>query len=292
MRLRSILLIVFALVAAGVAVLAVRGYLNAERAAMVSHQPEAAPAPKLVRILVAKSDMPAGRFMKVEDMRWQDWPDTDYPSTYVVEGERPAEDFAGAVVRNGITSGEPVTDSRVVKPGDRGFLAAVLMPGLRAISVPINATSGISGFVFPGDRVDLIVTHSIQIKGNQDGGSERHRASETVLQNVRVLAVDQRTEVQDGDTVLAKTVTLEVTPKQVEIVAVAAELGKLSLSLRSLAVKNGEENKDGIKAIGRRGRSHTMDSEISRVIGSPQAGEDTVQIVKGKVTETVGFRKR
>jgi pilus assembly protein CpaB len=137
-----------------------------------------------------------------------------------------------------------VTDGRVVKPDDRGFMAAVLTPGSRAISVAVNPTSGISGFVLPGDRVDLVLTHAIKSDSGGSGGDkpERH-ASETILSDLRVLAIGQKIqEAKNGETITAGTATLEVTPKQVEVIAVAIELGKLSLSLRSLGKTEGEEN--------------------------------------------------
>ena len=150
--------------------------------------------------------------------------------------------MVGAVVRSRIAVGEPVTDGAVVKPGDRGFLAAVLNPGMRAVSVPITPTSANSGLIFPGDRVDLILTQTL-IPGDGEGGTRR--VSETVLKNLRIIAMG----VETGDDAeagkaneRAKTATLEVTPGQAETVALLTELGKLSLSLRSLAADGEAES--------------------------------------------------
>ena len=170
--------------------------------------------------------------MRPENLRWQTWPADDIAAAYIVEGKGKVEDFVGAVVRSASSDGEPVTDGRIVRPGDRGFMAAVLTPGYRAVTVTVTVSSGLAGFVFPGDRVDLLLT--LAVPGETDGKLQRH-ASETLLTNLRVLAVDQRADDQSKEVVVAKTATLEVTPKQAETIAVATELGNLSLSLRSLA---------------------------------------------------------
>jgi pilus assembly protein CpaB len=141
----------------------------------------------------------------------------------------------GAVVRKRIATGEPITDGAVVKPGERGFLAAVLEPGMRAVSVPLTPTSSNSGLIFPGDRVDLILTQSL-VESKSEGSVRR--VSETVLSDIRIIAMGAETgdDPQEGDAnEKAKTATLEVTPAQAEKVALLTELGKLSLSLRSLA---------------------------------------------------------
>jgi pilus assembly protein CpaB len=146
----------------------------------------------------------------------------------------------GTVVRHAITAGEPVTQGSLVAPGDRGFLAAALGPGMRAITVPVNASAGVAGFVFPGDHVDLVLTQSVT--GGGDGPPLK--VSETIVRNVRVLATDQRVSNKNDDgKIEVKTfanVTLEVTPSIAEKVAVAQSVGTLSLSLRSLADKTAE----------------------------------------------------
>ncbi len=192
-------------------------------------------------------------------------------------------DFEGTVVRTGVASGEPVTNERVVKSGERGFLAAVLSPGKRAVSVPVTATTGIAGFIFPGDRVDLILTHAIDKKGEDD---RTRRASETVLTDVRVLAVDQQTDDQNGKASIAKTVTIELTPRQAELVSLVMELGRLSLSLRSLA------KVDDPSFVETTARTHTWDSEASRLLDqrNRRARKSTrVRVVKGGETVVLDF---
>jgi pilus assembly protein CpaB len=233
MRLKSVLLIVAALVVAGFTAFMVRSWLDAERAAAqraLANRPQA-PQPVGVQVLVAKRDLPVGTFLRPEHLRWQAWPEASLSPAYAVEGKKKLEDFVGSVVRLPIASGEPITDGRVVSPGNSGFLAAVLRPGYRAVSVPVTVTSGISGFVFPGDHVDVLLTHNLPQP--VDGGLER-RAGLTVLRDIRVLALDQRVDVKPGENAVPRTATIEVTPKQSEVVAVVVEMGKLSLSLRSL----------------------------------------------------------
>jgi pilus assembly protein CpaB len=165
----------------------------------------------------------------------------------------------------------------------------VLEPGKRAVSVSINATTGIAGLVFPGDRVDLILTHNIP---EEEGGKKKmRRASETVLKNIRVLAVDQTVDDQTGEPEVAKTTTLEVTPKQAEIIAVVIELGRLSLSLRSLAR---EEQADGDANPGSMvddKPSFTLDTEVSLLLERPKLPKrpkgPVINVVRGLKADTV-----
>jgi pilus assembly protein CpaB len=141
----------------------------------------------------------------------------------------------GTVVRNPVTAGQPLTHGSLVGPNDRGFLAAALGPGMRAVTVPVNVSTGVAGFVFPGDRVDVVLTQ--QVEGGGDGAPLR--VSETIVRNVRVLATDQRVDSkgEDGKTEVKtfQSVTVEVTPRIAEKVAVSQSMGTLSLSLRSIA---------------------------------------------------------
>ncbi|HEX9835694.1 MAG TPA: Flp pilus assembly protein CpaB [Alphaproteobacteria bacterium] len=274
---RTILLVLVALSLAGGTALFARNWVQSQRPAVAAKP--AAPVFEGKEVLVAKQNLPAGTFVKPDHLRWQPWPEQNVAQSYLVKGKGDMNSFVGAVVRQGIAVGEPVTDGRVVKPGDRGFLAAVLDPGMRAVSVAVNAETGISGLVFPGDRVDLLVAHTMKItSGNV---SATRRAGETVLTKIRVIAIDQKTDDQSGKPGVSKTVTLEVTPKQAEAVAVAAELGKLSLSLRSLGAS--EEEQYEVE----RDRGHTWDTEVSRVVGSELKGGHEVEVVHGAKSETV-----
>jgi pilus assembly protein CpaB len=204
-------------------------------------QAEAAP-PKPIgpKVLVANRALPVGTIITVDSMSFQQWPEELVQDAYYIDGNAKLDSLLGTVVRFPITAGEPVTMGSLVSPGDRGFLAAALGPGMRAVTVPVSVRTGVAGFVFPGDRVDLLLTQTVE------GSGRPLKTAETVLRNMRVLATDQRTEKvedeQTGKTVVSasRTVTLEVTPKLAEKVAVAQTLGTLSLSLRSIADNQAE----------------------------------------------------
>ncbi len=204
-------------------------------------QAEAKQAPQGPKVLVAQRAMPVGTIITADAVGYQLWPEEMVQDAYFLEGEADMTQLLGTVVRFPVTAGEPVTQGALVAPGDRGFLAAALGAGMRAVTVPVSARTGVAGFVFPGDRVDLVLTQSVS--GEGDGGGLK--ASETIIRNLRVLATDQKTDAktnEDGKTVVStsRTVTLEVTPKIAEKVAVAQTIGTLSLSLRSLADNQAE----------------------------------------------------
>ena len=175
MNLRGVLFLILAFALAGFTAYFARSWITAERAAMLSSVPAESAPPQATEILVAKNALAAGTFVQDGDLAWRPWPAEGLSEAYVIRGRRAAEDFVGSVVRNTLTPGEPVTAARVIFPGERGFLAAVLTPGMRAVSVPVNATTGISGFVFPGDRVDLILT--VRVRATGEEGAARSGSS-------------------------------------------------------------------------------------------------------------------
>jgi len=246
------------------------------------------PSVKKTFVLVADKDLPTGTLIKENLLTWQAWPDEKLHQSYLIKDEANLKDLVGAVVRWAISAGEPVTIGRIVKPGTRGFLAAVLRPGYRAVSLRINATSSISGLIFPGDRVDVILTHTVSAK----------RVSETVLTNVRILAIDQQTNDQTQAPKVGKHATFEVTPKQAEMFSVLSDMGKLSLSLRSLAKDQAEleriatSDEPLAEPETKRGRTHTWNSEVSRLIEQRTVENQTVvQVIRGGQTTELRFTK-
>ena len=229
----------------GALVIAVVTAIMAKNMFAGASAPQAAAAPAVPvgpKVLVAKKALPVGTIIDADSFTFQPWPKELMQSAYYVDGSpdsNPAS-LVGQVVRYPITAGQPVTRGTLVGPQDRGFLAAALGSGMRAITVPVNVSSGVAGFVFPGDHVDLVLTSNVE--GGGDGPALK--VSETIIRNLRVLATDQRTNEKDKDGKLdVKTfsnVTLEVTPRIAEKIAVAQSLGTLSLSLRSIA-DNGAE---------------------------------------------------
>ena len=240
MDVRKIILLVGALIIAGVTAFVARNLF------VGSGAPEAVavqgPAQQGPEVLVATRSLPVGTIIDAEALRYQMWPEGLVQPAYFirgVNGTSPAE-LMGTVVRSEISAGQPLTQGALVRPGERGFLAAALGPGMRAITVGVSATSGVAGFVFPGDRVDLVLTQ--EVAGEGEGAALK--VSETVIRNIRVLATDQRINARDenGNQIPAPiaTVTLEATPRIAEKIMVAQTIGQLSLSLRSLADNNAE----------------------------------------------------
>jgi pilus assembly protein CpaB len=273
MRARTLILFVVALSLAGGTAMLVRTYL-AQKNGEVEAQALARPAPQQNHVLVAKGAITRGQILKPQDFSWQVWPEGGIDKNYIQAGTRTAESFTGWVARDPVAAGEPISDAKIVSPGTRGFLAAVLRPGMRAISVPVTATSGISGFVFPGDQVDIMITHRTGHNENQ------HEAAETVLQDVRVIGIDQKLDSKNGEALVAHTATLEVTPKQSEMIAVAAEIGKLSLSLRSLAGNQSEKSPADSPAGDAQG-TFTLDSEVSQLLPKPGGAAEGVTVLRG-----------
>jgi pilus assembly protein CpaB len=243
MDVRKIILLVGALIVAGVTAFFARTMFIGAATPEVSAE-QVPQAPQGPEILVATRALPVGTIIDAEALRYQTWPQGLVEPAYFIRGAEGAnpQDLIGTVVRNEIAAGQPIPKDAVVRPGDRGFLAAALGPGMRAITVGVSATSGVAGFVFPGDRVDLVLTQ--EVTGNGDDAGPSLKVSETVIRNVRVLATDQRmnSRNEEGNQVASPiaTVTLEATPRIAEKIMVAQTIGQLSLSLRSLADNNSE----------------------------------------------------
>jgi pilus assembly protein CpaB len=192
------------------------------------------PPPPPVKVLVAARPLHAGALLKPDDLTARDMPSAEVP--HGAEEDSPAARAAlvGAMVRHSLMPQEALLPNDVMHPGDRGFLAAVLGAGMRAVTVGVDAVSGSAGLIWPGDRVDLVLTQEIADPSAPPG---RRIAGETVLRNVRVIAIDQHLVQGAGpggsDPVAARTVTLEVTPADAERVAVASRLGRLALVVRA-----------------------------------------------------------
>jgi pilus assembly protein CpaB len=263
---RLILIIVALLISAGTFLLIqqwVRGSLGRQPSGTAAH----APAKPVIHVLVAKTDLSQGKQLTAESVRWQTWPSDEPPDFYLVQGKWRIEDVVGAVSRANLSAGEPLTAAELARPGERGALAATLTPGDRAITVNVTPSTGMAGFVVPGDRVDLILTMTMH---SNEKDSIPHHVSETVLRDIRVVGLDQ-TLAEDPkvdkkgerkDASPPRTATLEVTPKQAEMVEVAADIGVLSMSLRSLGRADGDGPPDE--------PTHTWDSEAAKgVLGGP-----------------------
>lgn len=281
MRIGRVALVAVAVLLAVVTAFLAKNWIEKERSSIRKAAPQQIAEQ---RVLVAKARLATGQFITSDNVKWVPWPAESISSGFVIEGKQKLDEIVGSVVRFPIGIGEPINDSRIVAPGNRGFMAAVLQPGMRAVSVPVTLTSGISGFVFPGDHVDIVLTLVYQ----QNNNGRELRAGETILTDIRVLAIDQKVESKPGETQIAKSVTFEVTPKQSEVLAVAADLGRLSLSLRSLARDEHEESVDVAAASGNKGMprtSFTLDSEASSLLSGAGGAKNTITVLRGKATE-------
>lgn len=287
MNSKRVLFLFLAVIVAGATAFLARTWLQNERAeilANASGQRQVVQAAPTLQVLVARKLVHTGQIIKPDDMRWQAWPQGSLAPTYVVEGKRPQTDFVGAVARGQIAAGEPITEGKLVLAGTRGFMAAVLQPGSRAVSVPVTATSAVSGFIYAGDRVDVLLTHVL------NGSDGQRNATETVLVNARVIAMDQKLDFSPGDKPdVAKTATLELTPKQAEIITLSVKMGELSLVLRSLQDSNDAKHDPSVadNAPAETGESYTRDNQVSRLLGNtPNADAPRLVFVLRGTTRT------
>jgi pilus assembly protein CpaB len=235
MKAARIIVLLVAVGAGGVAALLMAGRSNAPA--------PVAPAPvakmDTTDILVAKADLSIGQTLGPQDIVWQPWPSASANSAFIKKSDKPdaIKEFEGAIARTPFVAGEPLRENRLIKGKGSGYMAAILPAGMRAISTEISAETGAGGFILPNDRVDVILTR-------RDREAERFtrvesHVSETILPDVRVLAIDQTVEEKNGQrVVVGKTATLELTQRQAERLAVSRQLGALTLALRSIADAN------------------------------------------------------
>lgn len=283
MNTRLVALAVFAVFSAALTFFLAKTWIDSQRDQMRRQQESMkAQTTESVNVLVAKANLPQGLILAREHMEWQPWPEKGVGKNFLVEGRDKLDDVVGHVVRGGIMASEPIVKGRVIAPGDRGFMAAVLHPDMKAVSIKVRPETSVAGFIKPGDYVDVLLLHTaVPLTAERP---IEHKIAETILADIRVIAVDQRPDDLNGDASLSKTVTLEVTRKQAEIVSVATQVGQLSLVLRSLARPDAQPDQIA-KAPERLTR--TWDSEASRVlppIGSPK---NRVTVIRGKSHENV-----
>ena len=216
----------------------------------------------MTQVLVAKRDLAIGERLTAADVTWQAWPSDTVNAAFItngaadpvptkttakaakavgdaaegmVGGVTPEKAVEGAIVRDPILAGEPITPRKIVRGGEGGYLSVVLAPGKRAVAVPITSETAVGGFILPGDRVDVIQTRDAQaFSEGEGGGAAKKIIAETIIQNVRVLALDQTTAAEkDAKTIVASTATLEVGPAEAEALAKAKAAGPVTLTLRA-----------------------------------------------------------
>ena len=206
--------------------------------------PPAEPVVQLqtVDVLVAKSDISLGQTVTPNEMSWQTWPAATASSSFIRRSDRSEaiKEITGSIARSPFIAGEPIREPKLIKANGSGFMAAILPQGMRAISTEISPETGAGGFILPNDRVDVILTR--REKNPDPKATGDLVISEVKLSNIRVLAIDQAPKEKDGqNSVIGKTVTLELKPEQVPVLSAARQAGTLSLSLRSIADVNQTE---------------------------------------------------
>src|SRR5437660_10206903 len=185
-----------------------------------------------VDVLVAKSDIGLGQSVGPDDVQWQTWPAATASNNFIRRSDRPdaTTQLTGSIARSPFIAGEPIREPKLVKTNGSGFMAAVLPGGTRAVSTEISPETGAGGFILPNDRVDVILSRRQKTASGKD-----FITSEIILENIRVLAIDQAPREKDGqNSVVGKTATLELKPAQAGTLARARQSGTLSLALRSM----------------------------------------------------------
>lgn len=234
----KLIVIIVAALAAFAAIFLIRGIVSdneraAQEQAVVSQAPVEIPKSS---VLVALRDMRVGETLSESDLGWVEWPEDIVQLNQITKDAQPdaLTEFSGTVVRLPIFEQEAFLAQKVVARGETGIMAALLAPGMRAVAIEISEESASGGFILPDDRVDVVLTHEVEIR--TANGFEDSIESITVLENVRVLAIDQGISVEaESTTAIGATATLELGPGDVELLALAERSGSLSLSLRSMA---------------------------------------------------------
>ena len=220
-----------------------------------------------VDILVAKTDIALGQGISAQDMQWQVWPVQAASPSFIRRSDKPDAivTLTGAIARGPFVAGEPMREGKLIKANGSGYMAAVLEKGMRAISTEISPETGAGGFILPNDHVDVILSRRERDADKTAGGADSH-SSETIMTNIRVLAIDQTLGEKDGQkVVIGKTTTLELTPRQAETLALSRQLGTLSLALRSLADAGEMTLPEDDRATGKRGGINTVRYGVSTV---------------------------
>jgi len=194
------------------------------------------------KVLVASTDIPMGTRVNEDMITWQEWPADSVPNGFITEKIKPeaASEIAGSIARSPIYSGEPIRNNKLAN-ADQGFMSAILPKGQRAVATSISTATSAGGFILPNDRVDVLMTV------RRTGEGEEGFTTEVILENIRILAIDQTIREEDGESVVVgETATLQLNPRQVEVLTVAQQTAdRLSLALRSIADADDASSKTG-----------------------------------------------
>lgn len=282
---RIVILLVAALAAAGAAFL-VRGMAQAPEAASPQ---QVAPVQQVIEqievpqtpVLVMVRDVSVGELMTPADFVWRDWPDETLNVNYYTQDIFPEApvDLAASVVRTAMVENEPVLPHKLVTKGQTGYMAALLTPGMRAVSVEISTDNASGGFILPGDRVDVMIAYAVEVE--VEGEMVTQPTVTTILENVRILAIDQLFgENAGGQFAIGSTATVELEPDQARLLVVAEQLGTVSLALRAL-----QDAEDGGPTLAR--TDFLIDVDPVQAGGGQGADPGTVRIYRQGQATTV-----
>ncbi len=269
MRVVLIVVVLAALVIAGITATLIQKYLSGQ-----SGEVTVAEQVMLPRVLVATADLPAGTIIASGNFTWADWPEENLNPDYMVEDKKADVDadvmktVEGKVLRRGVTKGEPLLATRLFTPGEGSHMAGLLKPGMRAFTLAVNraevAAGTVTQFIVPGDIVDLYLNVRRDVR-NEAGQTVRHLFGEPIITYARVLAVDASTDDLAAGVIHPLSITLEVSPKQIEVLITAAQMGYLHFALHSLA------KPDEPLYVG----NFTASFELSRALGGAGKYRDT-----------------
>lgn len=290
MGIRAILIGLIVLAASGLSIIAMQLLVPQQRVRAPAADIAAVerPQPIAVRLLAVTRPIAPGSLLRAEDLAALDATALDGLADRLRDTPEIRAELAGALVRRYLEPGQPIGGSDVLRPRERGFLAAVLRPNMRAITIGVDAVTGTAGLIWPGDRVDVLLTQTL---GEQVASFSRRVVGETVLSDVRVIAVDQQlAQGASGANTspagkVARTVTLEATPQESERLAVAAQLGRLSLTIRAMAALPDEEAPR---------RPSVFGSDVSPALSQVDSADRPVgvrmRIIQGDERQEVTFR--
>lgn len=295
---RLLIVLIAAVSAIGLAVVLQRALGGKPVTPAAAAAPAAAPGKPMTQVLVAKRDLPVGTRLVAADVDWQAWPSDAVNGAFITNGAAPvapdgkveeakaavagaagqmiggdpAKIVEGAIVRDPILTGEPITNRKIVRGGEGGYLSVVLTPGKRAMAVPVTSETAAGGFILPGDRVDVLMTRDAQQSGTDGNPGGKITLAETVLQNIRVLALDQATAAEkDAKSIVAATATLEVGPAEAEALTRAKAGGPVTLALRAYTDLGGA-------------------SGLAGKVATPAPEDATIRINRGGQTTSVAVR--
>lgn len=242
-------------------------------------------------VLVASKDLAIGKEVGGGDMKWQSWPqDAMFPGAITREGEEAAEEIVSGRLNQAVAAGQPLMHAYFVKESKGNFMAATLAPGKRALGVSVKAETMAGGFIGPGDFVDVILTYKVRIRDRENAqimNTISEYASETLIENVRVLAVDQKAERDEDKPNVGRTVTLEVTSAQAEKLALASEMGDITLSMRSLGDKKEVAEENMTTDV----KSTKILGNLAKIQSSGSGSAGIVRVYNGGEVQNVTVRK-